>query len=187
MVMHMWRAGEGGLQLEGPQWAFALSFYGRPGVAEALLLLQDRVGADVCLVLFTLFIARTHRALVDGPDLAVLDAAIADWRREVIWPLRSLRRRLRSGPCPAPAAATQALLQRIKAAEIDAEQIELAVLAQQFYGRPRAANPTGVDVTAILERLIAFFAARCPNSESDTSGEVAAAVKILVGAMAQFG
>ena len=61
------------------------------------------------------------------------------------------------------------------------------MLAQQFYGRPRAANPTGVDVTAILERLIAFFAARCPTSESDTSGEVAAAVKILVGAMAQFG
>ena len=187
MVMHMWRAGEGGLPLEGPQWAFALRFYGRPGVAEALLLLQDRVGADVCLVLFTLFIARTHRALVDGPDLAVLDAAIADWRREVIWPLRSLRRRLRIGPSPAPAAATQALLQRIKAAEIDAEQIELAVLAQQFSGRPRAVDRDGVDVTAIFERLIAFFAARCPTSEPDTLGEVAAAVKTLVGAMAQFG
>ena len=186
MVMHMWRTGEGGLQLEGPQWAFALRFYGRPGVAEALLLLQDRVEADVCLVLFTLFIARTHCALVDGPDLAVLDAAIADWRREVIWPLRSLRRRLRSGPCPAPAAATQALLQRIKAAEIDAEQIELAVLAQQFYRRPRAANPAGLDVTAILERLVAFFAARSSPSEAGTSEEVGAAVKTLAGALAQL-
>ena len=182
----MQRTGEAGLQLEGAQWVFALRFYERPEVAEALLLLQDRVGADVCVVLFALFIARTHRVAVDGQDLADLDAAIADWRREVIWPLRSLRRRLRSGPCPAPAAATQALLQRIKAAEIDAEQIELAVLAQQFYRRPRAANPAGLDVTAILERLVAFFAARSSPSEAGTSEEVGAAVKTLAGALAQL-
>jgi uncharacterized protein (TIGR02444 family) len=182
----MRRGGEEDLQLAGPQWAFALRFYGRAEVAAALLLLQDRVGADVCVVLFALFIARTHRAAVDGPDLADLDAAIADWRREVIWPLRSLRRRLRSGPSPAPAAATKALLQRIKAAEIDAEQIELAVLARQFYGRPRAANPAGVDVTAILERLVAFFAARSPPSELGPSEEVGAAVKTLAGALAQL-
>ena len=182
----MRRTGDAGLQLEGPQWAFALRFYERPEVAEALLLLQDRVGADVCVVLFALFIARTHRVAVDGQDLADLDAVIADWRREVIWPLRSLRRRLRSGPCPAPAAATQALLQRIKAAEIDAEQIELAVLAQQFYRRPRAANPAGLDVTAILERLVAFFAARSSPSEAGTSEEVGAAVKTLAGALEQL-
>jgi uncharacterized protein (TIGR02444 family) len=187
MGSHMRLAGEGDLQLEGPQWTFALRFYGRPEVAEALLLLQDRVGADVCVVLFALFIARTHRAVVDDSDLADLDAAIADWRREVIWPLRCLRRRLRSGPSPAPAAATQALLQRIKTAEIDAEQIELAVLAQQFYGRPRATNTASVGVTAVLERLVAFFAARCPTSEAGTSGEVGAAVKTLAGAMSRFG
>jgi uncharacterized protein (TIGR02444 family) len=182
----MRRGGEEDLQLEGPQWVFALRFYGRPEVAEALLLLQDRVGADVCVVLFALFIARTHRAAVDGPDLGDLDAAIADWRREVIWPLRSLRRRLRSGPPPAQAAATRALLQRIKAAEIDAEQIELAVLAQQFYGRPRAVSPAGVDVGAVLERLVAFFAARSPSSELGPSEEVGAAVKTLASALAQL-
>ena len=182
----MRRAGDKDLQLEGPQWAFALRFYGRPEVAEALLLLQDRVGADVCVVLFALFIARTQRAAVDGPDLADLDAAIADWRREVIWPLRSLRRRLRSGLSPAPAATTQALLQRIKAAEIDAEQIELAVLAQRFYERARAVDPAGVDVTAMLERLVTFFAARSPPSEPGSSEEVSAAVTTLAGALAQL-
>jgi uncharacterized protein (TIGR02444 family) len=179
-------AGQGGLELEGPQWAFALRFYGRPGVAEALLLLQDRVGADVCVVLFALFVAWTHGAVVDGADLANLEAAIADWRREVIWPLRCLRRRLRRGPSPAPAAATQALLQRIKAAEIDSEQIELAVLAQRFHRRPRASDPASLNVAAILERLVAFFAARCPTS-AGMSAEVAAAIEILAGAMSGFG
>jgi uncharacterized protein (TIGR02444 family) len=179
-------AGEGGLQLEGPQWAFALRFYAHPDVAEALLLLQDRAGADVCVVLFALFIARTHRAVVDGADLADLDAAIADWRREVIWPLRSLRRRLRNGPSPAPAALTQALVQRIKAAEIDAEQIELAVLAQRFYGRPRATSAADADIAAILARLVDFFVVGCAASEAGISGEVEAAIKTLAGAMSQF-
>jgi len=183
----MRRAGEADLQLEGPQWAFALRFYGREQVAEALLLLQDRVGADVCVVLFALFIARIHRTVVDAADLADLDAAIADWRREVIWPLRCLRRRLRSGPFPAPAAATQTLLQRVKAAEIDAEQIELAVLAQRFHGRPCATGPASVDFAVVLERLVAFFAGRCPASEAGTSGEVGAAVKTLADALSQFG
>src|SRR5262249_1219800 len=172
----------GGLPLEGPQWAFALRFYARPEVAEALLLLQDRAGADVCVVLFALFIARTHCVVVDDVDVADLDAAIADWRREVIWPLRSLRRRLRRGPSPAPAAATQGLLQRIKVAEIDAEQIELAVLAQRFYRRPRAtAAAVDVDVAAMLERLVGFFAVRCTTSAAGTSSEVDAAIKTLAG------
>ena len=159
----------GGLQLEGPQWAFALRFYARPEVADALLLLQDRAGADVCMVLFALFIARTHCAVVDAADLADLDAAIADWRREVIWPLRSLRRRLRRGPSPAPAAATQALLQRIKAAEIDAEQIELAVLAQRFSECPRATGTADVDVAAMLERLVDRKSTRLNSSHEFVS------------------
>jgi uncharacterized protein (TIGR02444 family) len=179
------RLASGGLQLEGPQWAFALRFYARPEVAEALLRLQDRAGADVCVVLFALFIARTHCAVVDDADLADLDAAITDWRREVIWPLRCLRRRLRHGPGPVPAAATQALVQCIKAAEIDAEQIELAVLAQRFYGRPRAAG-ADVDVAAMLKRLVGFFAARGATSAAGTASEVDAAIKTLAGAMAQF-
>jgi uncharacterized protein (TIGR02444 family) len=181
-------AANGGSQLEGPQWVFALRLYARPEVAKALLLLQDRAGADVCVMLFALFIARTQRAVVDDADIADLDAAIADWRREVIWPLRSLRRRLRRGPSPAPAAATHALLQRIKAAEIDAEQIELGVLAQRFYGRPRAtgAADVDVDVTAMLERLVGFFAARCATSAVGASSEVDAAIKTLADAMAQF-
>ena len=180
------RLANGGLQLEGPQWEFALRFYARPEVAEALLLLQDRAGADVCVALFALFIARTHCVVVDDADLADLDAAIADWRREVIWPLRSLRRRLRRGPSPAPAAATQTLLQRVKAAEIDAEQIELAVLAQRFSERPRASGAADVDVAAMLKRLVGFFAVRSTTSAAGTSSEVDAAITTLADAMARF-
>jgi len=33
-------------------WAFSLALYGKPGVAPALLGLQDRLGVDVNLLLF---------------------------------------------------------------------------------------------------------------------------------------
>jgi uncharacterized protein (TIGR02444 family) len=35
-------------------WRFSLALYARPGVAAALLGLQDRAGRDVNLVLYTL-------------------------------------------------------------------------------------------------------------------------------------
>jgi len=63
------------------------------------------------------------------------------------------------------------------------EQIELAVLAQWFYGRPRATGAAHVDVAAILRQLVAFFASRCGTSAVGTSGEVDAALKTLAGAM----
>ena len=86
------------LDAEGPQWSFAVELYARPAVSEACLALQDRLGGDVCLLLFALFIAREHQiGLADG-DLASLDAAVADWRREVIEPLRSVRRRFQLPP-----------------------------------------------------------------------------------------
>src|SRR5215831_12631953 len=91
-----------GLDLEGPQWSFALNLYRRPAVSAACLLLQDRVGGDVCLLLFALFVARERRCALEHGDLANRDGAIADWRRDVIIPLRSLRRCLKAGPPPAP-------------------------------------------------------------------------------------
>ncbi len=112
----MQTSSEGDLQLEGPHWAFALDLYRRPGVSQACLLLQDTAGADITLLLFVLFVAETHRTMLAPADLAGLDGAVAPWRDEVIRPLRSLRRRVRSGPAPAPGPATEALRDRIKAA-----------------------------------------------------------------------
>jgi uncharacterized protein (TIGR02444 family) len=106
------------LQLEGPQWSYAVDMYRRPGVARACLLLQDMLGADISLLLFVMFAAEKHGSVFERADLETLDNTIAAWRREVIWPLRSIRRRLKTGPDPAPALVTEALLQQIKVAEL---------------------------------------------------------------------
>jgi uncharacterized protein (TIGR02444 family) len=169
------------LNLEGAQWLFALGFYARPGVADALLQLQDRLGADVCLVLFALYAARELGTVLDAPELEHLDAAVAAWRAEVVLPLRAVRRRMRSGPEPAPSAASEPLRGQIKAAEICAEQIELAVLARCLPAHRRACKRAPVEARALLDALAAFYIARCGNSALRDAPEIRAAFATLAG------
>lgn len=170
-------------QLDGPQWSFAVHLYGRPGVANACLLLQDRIGADVSLLLFALFIAQDQRIMLERADLEELDGAIAAWRGEVIRPLRSIRRRLKTGPDPAPDSATELLLQQIKVAEIHAEQIELAALAHHL-DRHLHTHTTGtVDIPALLDRLAAFFAEQSGTPRESGSPELRAALETIADAV----
>lgn len=108
-------------------WSFSLSLYAAPGVAEACLTAQDRHGADVNLLLWAVWLA------VQGHDLTVAELAAAEhairpWREEVVWPLRAVRRRLKTGPLPAPAAATESLRTQVKTAELEAEKAQQSLL-----------------------------------------------------------
>jgi uncharacterized protein (TIGR02444 family) len=71
-------------------WEFSLAFYSREPVANACLSLQDRRGADVNILLLCCWLATLECGL-DGAALRRADAAVADWRREVILPLRAAR------------------------------------------------------------------------------------------------
>lgn len=101
----------------GAFWRFSLDLYARPGVAVACLELQDRHGLDVNLVLFAAWVGVSGRGRLSVADLAAAEAAIAPWRRDVIVPLRDLRRRLKGEP------DTASLYQSAKAAELDAEHV----------------------------------------------------------------
>ncbi len=98
-------------------WRFSLALYARPGVAEALIALQDRAGCDVNLVLFALWVgaARGHR--LDGAEFAAAETAIASIGRDIVAPLRQLRRRLKAEP----AADLQDLRRRLAVLELAAE------------------------------------------------------------------
>ena len=99
-------------------WRFSLALYARPGVAEGLTALQDRAGCDVNLVLFALWLgaARGHR--LDPAELAAAGTAIASIGRDIVGPVRQLRRRLRAEP----AADLQDLRRRLLALELTAER-----------------------------------------------------------------
>ncbi|MFM2042968.1 MAG: hypothetical protein RLY86_1544 [Pseudomonadota bacterium] len=110
-------------------WDWSLSVYGQPGVAAACLGAQDRHGADVNLLLWAAWAGAVHGHRLTAGEVQTARAAVAAWHRDVVLPLRAVRRRLKHGPAPAPDSATEPLRARVKAAELEAERLEQAVLA----------------------------------------------------------
>jgi uncharacterized protein (TIGR02444 family) len=115
-------------------WDFSLRLYALPGVAPACLRCQDEAGADVNLVLCLLWHAMAGRLLA-SEEIAGLEAQVADWRKQVVEPLRSLRRALKSRSLD----NTGAFRQRIKAMELEAERLEQEALSQAATGLPHRA------------------------------------------------
>jgi len=111
-------------------WNFALRTYGAQGVSEACLSLQDESGVDVPVLLFALWLAANSVELSES-ELQRTDTRVREWREEVIRPLRAVRRRLKTGPFPAPSGETEALRNSVKAAELNSEKIELALLEEE--------------------------------------------------------
>ncbi|UEM19468.1 TIGR02444 family protein [Skermanella mucosa] len=118
----------------GDLWRFALALYGRPGVSGHCLMLQDRHGCDVTVLLFAAWAGAARGIALAARDLAAARAAVEAWHGEVVRPLRAVRRRLKQGPPPAPTGRTGELRARIQAIEIEAERIELEVLAGHLPG-----------------------------------------------------
>ncbi|SOE01286.1 TIGR02444 family protein [Caenispirillum bisanense] len=108
-------------------WRFSLDRYGRPGVAEACLALQDRRGADVNVVLLVLWQAEQGRGLAESTLSAVL-AASRDWQAQVVGPVRAARRAAKRA-AEAGDAAAAALYPRLKEAELACEHAEQTALA----------------------------------------------------------
>jgi len=109
-------------------WAFAVDLYTAPGVAEACLDLQDRYGCDVNVLLFAAWMRAAHHHTLTSIEMTEIAASVQDWHTEIVCPLRSVRRRLKAGPAPAPSATSEALRARVKSVELEAERIELAML-----------------------------------------------------------
>ena len=108
-------------------WDFALRLYKAPGVADACLDLQERNGVDVPVLLFAAWLIQGSIALSPAKTQHIIEL-VREWRDEVVAPLRTVRKRLKTGPRPAPDNQSEVLRDAVKAAELSAERIELAVL-----------------------------------------------------------
>lgn len=123
----------------GPFWQFSLAFYGRDGVAETCLRLQDEQGLDVNLVLFCLW-AGSRGQRLEAEHFALIAAEAATWQQEVVAPLRQVRRWLK-GKGQGEASMQDALRQVIKEQELRAEAIEQERLAGHLVGQAGSADP----------------------------------------------
>lgn len=77
-----------------PFWTFTLAVYQKDGVSPACIALQDRLGLDVNFLLLCLYAGSRGRAL-SADDFARIEERVAPWRKNVIHPLRAVRRWLK--------------------------------------------------------------------------------------------
>jgi uncharacterized protein (TIGR02444 family) len=154
-------------------WRFSLGLYARPGVAEALIALQDRAGRDVNLMLFALWAGAVRRVALDAAALAAAEAAIGGLRGDVIEPLRALRRRLKADSDP----DLRELRRKILAAELAAERRVQRRLAAMLDGVDR----TEPDRVATAEANLALYLA------SDAQSPEAALLRASFAALTRRG
>lgn len=112
----------------GLLWAWAVEAYGREGVSETCLSLQDRDGQSVPLLLFGAWAAVTGRALDDEAVEAACDVARV-WEETAVAPLRAVRRALKAPVIDMEAEARETIRARVKSVELEAERHLLAGLA----------------------------------------------------------
>ncbi|MBT4739962.1 MAG: TIGR02444 family protein [Rhodospirillaceae bacterium] len=114
-----------------PFWEFATEAYSQPGIDKALLSLQSRMGVDINMVLFCVWLA--YRGS-NGNDLAQhLASALKmsrEWQRDLVEPVRTCRENLKviiDGPdlIGRNREAATALRERLKANELDLEALQI--------------------------------------------------------------
>ncbi len=142
-------------------WRFSLAFYERPGVADALITLQDRDGFDVNLVLFALWFGISGRGVLGGGSLAAAEQLAGTLRSEIVEPLRRLRRKLRHHPD----GDVQRLREGVKVLEIAGEKLVQERLAQ-LAGRGGGAktDPKGRRAAAHANFTLYLSGVRCKEA-----------------------
>ncbi|CAH1688375.1 conserved hypothetical protein [Hyphomicrobiales bacterium] len=145
--------------LKTPLWDFALDLYGRPGVSQACLTLQDDAGLDVIHVIVVAYADHIGKPLGNA-DIAALREAMKDWRAGAVLPLRAARRFLKT-PLPGLDAEREALRETVKAAELKAEQLQLAMAHDWLAAR---AEKTGLPLAEALGDLLPSPQGRAVNT-----------------------
>lgn len=139
-------------------WDFAVQLYGRPGVQDACLDLQDRLGLDVDLLLFAVWSAAAGPGQLDAESFKDCIALTAPWREDMLVPLRALRRAGKDGFTAVPPESSQAIAKQLQAVELAAERVQLAMLehwATARGGRSAPADPAA----AAASNVVAYLAA----------------------------
>lgn len=107
-------------------WRYSVELYGKSGITDVCLTLQDKLGVNVNLLLLLCY-CEGQRLQLSREDIETLAAAVIPWHSEYTKPLRGLRRRLALDD-RANIEAKQAIFD----AEMALEKIEQKLLVGAF-------------------------------------------------------
>ncbi len=152
--------------LHSDLWHFMERIYAAPGVATACLRLQDRNGVDVPLLLASIYAAGTG-CPVGSEEVQRFDRICADWRREVIHPLRRVRRRMKQSEWMQTLEPAPEFRENVKRLELRGEQIQVLMLWQAIEELSRGSSDPKGDGTAYRRAagaVVAHFYGAAPES-----------------------
>ena len=128
--------------LDNPLWNFSNKFYKNDNVRIACLKLQNEFGFDVNIVLYCCWMAYSGYPIIKIEELLEIIRTIKPWQNEVISDLRKVRVRMKSNNGIKFGIHSNALRDKIKDCELQAERIEQAIL---FYSGDKLAPKTNTD------------------------------------------
>jgi uncharacterized protein (TIGR02444 family) len=127
-----------------PFWRFSLHFYKQTGVSDACIALQDGCGVDVNLLLFLFWLASDGRHL-SADEVKKLDDKVRSWRELTIIPIRDTRRKLKGAATLVDPAKQEALRDKVKAVELDAERLQQEALYEFTRSGPLGSQAPPLD------------------------------------------
>ena len=117
---------------DNPFWDFSIDFYGRDGVEERLLLLQEKLHVDVNLVLYCCWAGYIGAPFLTESDVNNVLELIKAWQKNIVQPLRALRSKLKNNFIIKQKFWSGEIRKKIKLAELDAERLEQLILYQEY-------------------------------------------------------
>jgi uncharacterized protein (TIGR02444 family) len=160
----------------GSCWDFVVELYAKPGVSQACLELQDRLGVDVSFLLTVLFYARHRSINLSMEEIASLDRSISAWRDQVLIPLRRLRRSVKASDLLN--SSTEEFYRRIKADELLAEQLVISALERRLEQMVLDRSATGLK-RDLIEYVVKHFADASLQPNQQTNETVQRAISTL--------
>ena len=112
------------LQLDNPFWQFSLQQWNNKVLQEQLLALQNEQDYRINLLLLAIWLSFEHKDI--RPHLAELIKQSSEWHEQIVAPIRQVRQAI---PSELP-KQSQSLKAQLQACELQAEQIEQALLYQ---------------------------------------------------------
>jgi len=151
------------VEMESPLWRFSLAVYRGAGVEEECLAVQERHGVDVNLLMLCAYVGAVEGAVLSASDVADALDATGAWHNEVVRALRQVRRTLKPSGAASPVVET--LRTKVKGTELEAEQIEQAMMWTWL--RARAGQFSSGDPATALAGNVRTLLLRCGAEGAD--------------------
>lgn len=159
-------------------WLFAEDVYGREGVQAACLKLQARYGLSISMLLAAVWSGLQGYGRFGVTNVEGAIRRGQEWDREVIEPLRALRRHLKLHPPKGAEEETYQLRKQLISSELRAEAIEQQLFLQDL-PRDLPACPEGERWRDAAWNAGVVVRRKCPGCDAEA---VSAISRILAAA-----